>query len=121
MGARLLSRDDPAGSSLGKAVQGLKDNMVGGVFPRQVWKRGFFLQVLHVFGGKALASKDESAFIPDLIAMKLELPGAVPPEMRFDLYGVPKRVGKGEVIFLYGKGASGLSAVQGAVLRLGRE
>ncbi len=47
----------------------------------------------------------------DLVAMEVELPRAVPPEMGFNFDGVSERVGAGEVIFFNGKGAGLLSAM----------
>ncbi len=35
VGARLFSDDGPSGSGFGKTLQGLEDNTVGGVIPRQ--------------------------------------------------------------------------------------
>jgi hypothetical protein len=43
--------------------------------------------------------------------MEVELPRTVPPEMGFDLHGVPKRVGAGEVIFFDGEGTGLLTAM----------
>ena len=119
MGARLFFGDGPSKSGLGKTLQGLKDNMMGGVFPRQGGERGFLLQILCILCGKTLPPKQEPAGLFDLVAMEVELPRAVPPEMGFDLHTVSERVGAGEVIFFNGKGAGLLSAVQGTIFHLG--
>ncbi len=95
--------------------------MMSGVFPRQSGERRFFLQILCILCGKALASKEEPAFFSDLVAVEVELPRTVPPEMSFDLHGVSERVGAGEVIFFDGKGAGLLATVQRAILHLRRE
>ena len=85
--------------------------MMGGVFPRQGGERGFLLQILHFLCRKALTSKQEPTFFPDLVAVEVELPRTVPPEMGFDLHGVSERVGAGEVIFFNGKGVGLLAAM----------
>lgn len=95
--------------------------MMGGVFPRQGGERGFLLQILHFLCGKTLATKQESAFFPDLVVMKVKLPRAVPPKMGFNLHGLPEWVGAGEVIFFDGKGVGLLATVQGAIRHMGRE
>ncbi len=111
VGARLFFGDGPRRPSLGKTLQGLEDNMMGGVFPRQGGGRGFLLQILHFLCRKALTSKQEPTFFPDLVAVEVELPRTVPPEMAFDLHGVSERVGAGEVIFFNGKGVGLLAAM----------
>jgi hypothetical protein len=68
-----------------------------------------------------LASKQEPTFFSDLVAMEVELPRTVPPEMGFDLHRVSEWVGAGEVIFFDGEGAGLLSAVQGTIFHLGCE
>ena len=95
--------------------------MMSGVSPRQGGERGFLLQILHFLCRKALASKQESAGLFDLVAMEVELPRTVPPEMGFDLDGASERVGAGEVLFFDGEGAGLLSAVQGTIFHLGCE
>jgi len=85
--------------------------MMGGVFPRQGRERRFFLQILCILCGKALASKEEPAGLFDFVAMEVELPRTVPPEMGFDLHGVSEWVGAGEVIFFNGKRAGLLAAM----------
>ena len=57
----------------------------------------------------------------DLVAMEVELPRPVPPEVGFDLDRVSETVRAGEVIFFDDKGAGLLTAVQGTVLHLGCE
>ncbi len=47
----------------------------------------------------------------DLVAMEVELPRPVPPEMGFNLRKVSEWVGAGEVIFFDGEGVGLLSAV----------
>jgi len=94
---------------------------MSGVSPRQGGERGFLLQILHFLCRKALASKQEPAGLFDLVAMEVELPRAVPPEMGFNFDGVSERVGAGEVIFFDGKEAGLLSAVQGTIFHLGGE
>jgi len=121
VGARLISDDGPSGSGLSKTLQGLEDNVVGGVFPGQGGERRFFLQILCILCGKTLPPQEEPTFFSDLVAMEVELPRTVPPEMGFDLHGVSERVGAGEVIFFNGKGAGLLATVQGAILHLRRE
>ena len=74
---------------LGKTLQGLEDNMMSGVFPRQGGERRFFLQIFCILCGKTLPPKQEPAFFPDLVAVEVELPRTVPPEMGFDLDGLP--------------------------------
>ena len=95
--------------------------MMSGVSPRQGGERGFLLQILHFLCRKALASKQESAGLFDLVAMEVKLPRTVPPEMSFNFDGVSERVGAGEVIFFDGEGAGLLSAVQGTIFHLGGE
>jgi len=68
-----------------------------------------------------MPSKQEPTFFPDFVAMEVELPRTIPPEMGFDLDGLPERVGAGKVIFFDGKGAGLLAAVQGTILHLRRE
>ena len=111
VGARLFFGDGPSGSGLGKTLQGLKDNMMSGVFPRQGGERGFLLQILHFLCRKALASKEEPTFISDLVPVEVELPRTVPPDMGFNFDGVSERVGAGEVIFFDGKGAGLLTTM----------
>ncbi len=111
VGARLFSDDGPSGSGLGKTLQGLEDNMMSGVFPRQGGERGFLLQILHFLCRKALASKQEPTFFSDLVAMEVQLPRTVPPEMGFDFDGVSERVGAGKMVFFDGKGAGLLTTV----------
>jgi len=94
---------------------------MGGVFPRQGGERGFLSQILHFLCRKTLASKQESAGLFDLVAMEVELPRTVPPEMGFNFDGVSERVGAGEVLFFDGEGAGLLSAVQGTIFHLGCE
>ena len=53
--------------------------------------------------------------------MKVKLPRTVPPEMGFNLHGLPEWVGAGEVIFFDGKRTGLLAAVQGTILHLGCE
>jgi len=94
---------------------------MGGVFPRQGGERRFFLQILCILCGKALAPKQEPAFFSDLVVVEVELPRTVPPEMGFDLHRVSEWVGAGEVLFFDGEGAGLLSAVQGTIFHLGCE
>ena len=121
MGAWLFSDDGPSGSGLGKTLQGLEDNMMSGVFPRQGGEGGFFFQILHFLCRKALTSKQEPTLFPDLVSVEVELPRAVPPKMGFDLHGVSERVGAGKVVFFDGKGAGLLATVEGSVFHLSRQ
>ena len=111
VGARLFFGDGLTRPGLGKTLQGLEDNMMGGVFPRQGGERGFLLQILHFLCRKALASKEEPVGLFDFVAMEVELPRTVPPEMGFDLHGVSEWVGAGEVIFFDGEGPGLLTAM----------
>ena len=111
VGAWLFFGDGPTGSGLGKTLQGLEDNMMGGVFPRQGGERRFFLQILCILCGKTLPPKQEPAGLFDFVAMEVELPRTVPPKMGFDLHGVSESVGAGEVIFFNGKRAGLLAAM----------
>ena len=95
--------------------------MMGGVFPRQGWERRFFLQILCILCGKTLPPKQEPAFFFDLVAMEVELPRTVPPEMGFNFDGVSEWVEAGEVLFFDGNGACLLSTVHGTVIHLSRE
>ena len=95
--------------------------MMSGVFPRQGGERRFFLQILCILCGKTLPPKQEPAGLFDLVAMEVELPRTVPPEMGFNFDGVSERVGAGEVLFFDGEGAGLLSAVQGTIFHLGCE
>ena len=95
--------------------------MMSGVFPRQGGERRFFLQILCILCGKTLPPKQEPAGLFDLVAMEVELPRTVPPEMGFDLHTVSERVGAGEVLFFDGEGECLLATLQGSVIHLGRE